>query len=613
MRLRAKFEEGLIQVEQQGGYSPEAKIILRSVAQGYERKGATWRYPYSLGAISSLKEAADFLSAELDLDDQLVKAWEAAEQETQRERSVRRLIQRYIDDPQLPLADYMTREDIEPWHHQKIAYHWAMRTNVLYLAHKPGLGKTREGADIIRGKIQAGHVRAPEQVWIEGHYSEIFPSQWVEPHWGIRGGILIICPKIVLGTWEDELARWQGIPSVLITGGRPRKIWRGGLDFWIHVCTYDSLDVIQDNEYDGIVADEAHYLANDDTKRFAKALHLRQRARWVVALSGTPVSNMLPSLWSQYYWLDGGRTLGASFESYRRQYFDGSYRNMVAKDSSAANIARQISRVTYFLTMQQAFPDKQGKIQQVMKIPMTRQQITYYNEVRRQAVADIMTGSITAEAINVKLLKLLQICQGFVIDDNKQVCTFTSAKLEALRGMLTGQGDLTDRRTIVWCQFRHDLNQVVRMLQKAGVKVLWLHGGMNNKERERVRDMWNHDAQWQVLVGMIQMGIGINLHAPNCVDANGEPARCATTIFYGYNWRVTQLEQAMDRIYRGDQVETCLYRYLISDDVDGFFDNDGNKLRPIDGQVYESLQAKLEQATEISEESMDYIRRLLAA
>lgn len=613
MELKARFQDGLIQVEQRGGYSPEAKIIMRSVAQGYQRQGATWQYPFSLGAVSSLREAAELLRADLDMDEHLEKVWETAVQETDRERAVRRLIQRYIDDPQLQPAAYMSREDIEPWHHQKIAYHWAMRSNVLYLAHKPGLGKTREGADIIRGKINAGEVSQPEQFWVESHYSEIDPSRVVEGHWAIRGGVLIVCPKIVLGTWEDELLKWQGIPSVLITGGRPRKIWRSGLDSWIHVCTYDSLDVLEDNEYDGIIADEAHYLANDDTKRFAKALHVRQKAKWVIALSGTPVSNMLPSLWSQYYWLDGGRTLGSSFEHYRRQYFEGSARNMVAKDSSAENIARQISRVTYFLTMQQAFPDKQGKIQQVMKIPMTREQIKYYNEVRNQAVADIQTGSITAELINVKLLKLLQICQGFVIDDNKEVCTFTSAKLQALRGMLTGQGDLTDRRTIVWCQFRHDLNQVVRMLQGAGIEVLWIHGSMSNKERERVRDMWNHDPRWKVLVGMIQIGIGINLHAPDCVDDNGEPARCATTIFYGFNWRVTQLEQAMDRIYRGDQVETCLYRYLISDDVDGYYDDEGNKLKPIDGQVYESLQMKLEQATLISEESMDYIRRLLAA
>lgn len=613
MELKARLEEGHIQVEQRDGYSQEAKVILRSIAQGYKRQGAVWSYPFSLGAVSSLREAAELLQADLEMDQHLEQVWKDSVGQTEHERATRRLIQRYIDDPQLPLSEYTTNDEIEPWHHQKIAYHWAMRTNVLYLAHKPGLGKTREGADIIRGKIGIGHVRQPEQVWVEGHYSEVFPSRWVEGHWAIHGGVLIICPKIVLGTWEDELKKWQEIPSVLITGGRQRKIWRGGMDSWVHVCTYDSLDVLEDNEYDGIIADEAHYLANDDTKRFAKALHLRGKAQWVLALSGTPVSNMLPSLWSQYYWLDGGRTLGASFEHYRRQYFEGTHRNMVAKDSSAANIARQISRTTYFLTMQQAFPDKQGKIQQVMKVPMTREQIRYYNEVRRQTVADILTGSITTEAINVKLLKLLQICQGFVIDDNKEVCTFTSAKLEALRGMLTGQGDLTDRRTIVWCQFRHDLHQVVRMLQGAGVNVLWLHGSMTDREREQVRDLWNHDYRYTVLVGMIQIGIGINLHAPTCVDAQGQPARCATTIFYGFNWRVTQLEQAMDRIYRGDQVETCLYRYLISDDVDGYYDDDGNKLRPIDGQVYDALMLKLEQATEISEESMDYIRRLLAA
>lgn len=70
------------------------------------------------------------------------------------------------------------------------------------------------------------------------------------------------------------------------------------------------------------------------------------------------------------------------------------------------------------------------------------------------------------------------------------------------------------------------------------------------------------------------------------------------------------MEQAMDRIYRGDQTESCLYRYLLSDDLDQA-DENGDALKTIDVRVYESLQAKLDQSVSVAEGSIDFVRSLL--
>jgi len=611
VKLSARLEDQVIVVTQDGGFGPDSKIILRSIAQGSRCiQGTTWVYPYSSGAVLGLIEAADFLGADLKLDKPLHQAKTAADNQTAQEHAVRKLIQKYIDDPSLPVSPYTTTNNPPPWRHQMLTYHWGLRVPSLYVAHKPGLGKTREGADLIRARIDLGHVRPPEQFWVDAHWSDVHPDRPIEGHWATRGGVLVVCPRVVLGTWQEELWRFQGIEAaVLYSGSRRVKFRRAGIPAHVHIINYRSLEAVEDNEYDGIIADEAHMLANEETKQFARMAHIRNKAQWAIAMSGTPVSNMLPSLWSQYYWLDGGRTLGASFEDYRRRYFHGTGRSLEAKEGAEEAISHRISRVTYFLTMQQAFPDKPRKISQIYRVPMTKEQLSYYERVRSQAEADILTGTVSTEHINIKLLKLLQICQGFIIDDDKKVQTFTSAKLKALQDMITGSGDLTDRRTIIWCRFRHDLHQVSHMLQRYHIQHMTMHG--DTKDREYLRDVWNHDHRYRVFVGMIQMGIGINLHAPNCVDDTGRPARCSTTVFYGLDWRVTQLEQAMDRIYRGDQVESCLYRYILSDDLDHSYGEDGCTT-PIDMRVYNSLQVKLEQAHMISEESMEYVRRLVA-
>lgn len=616
MKLDARHDGRELVVTQEGGYSPDSCIVLRSIAQGsYVVDGIHWHYPWGVGTVLSLYEAAELLQAELDIDRDIAEAHAAAATETHKEIAVRKLLQKYMDNRELPLADFMTTPAPPPWWHQKIAYHWAMRVNAIYLAHKPGLGKTREGCDIIRGRINAGDARWPEQVWVDEHESDVIPGNWIPGHWAIEGGVLVVAPGIVLGTWAEELWRFQQIPATVVySTQRQVKFKRSGVASYVHLITYDSLEAVEDNKYDGIIADELHFLANAETKRFARMQHLRQSAKWVVGLSGTPVSNMLPSLWSQYYWLDGGRTLGSSYESYRRRYFEGSSRKPEQKKGAAGAVAQKIARITYFLDMPTAFPDKELKVQQLYRVPMTQEQLHYYEAVRRDVIADVRTGSVTTENISVKLIKLLQICQGFVKDDEGNIHRFTSAKLHALRDMLTGNGDFTDRKTIVWCRFRQDLSEVYEMLTKRGIKCLALHGDVSRKERDHIRDLWNHDSSYRVMIGMIQIGIGVNLHAPNCVGPDGRPDRCSTTVFYGLDWRVTQLEQAMDRTYRGDQVETCLYRYLLSDDLEGTYggDTDEGRILPIDMRVYNILQEKLEQAVEISEESIEYIRSLVA-
>jgi SNF2-related domain/Intein splicing domain/Helicase conserved C-terminal domain len=473
-------------------------------------------------------------------------------------------------------------------------------------------GKTRVGADAIRGKHETNQVRPPLQFPMPERPSAIDPERKLPARWCTRGGVLVVCPRVVIGEWVDQLMRWQNIKGIPILGDAAKKRYRAGTKAWVHICAYDSLESVEGNEYDGIIGDELHYIANEESNRFQRMMALRKYATWVIGLSGTPMSNMLQSLWSQYYWLDGGRTLGPSYEAYRKKFFDKDGRKVEANETAETRIARSTSRITFFLTMQQAFPGKAQKVQTVIRVPMTKEQSAYYEMLRKKQSADIVGGKVTVVEALTKLLKLLQVTQGFVLDDNKQVQQFSSAKLVALEEMLTGKGDLSNERVIVWCNFRHDMTMITNMLSRHKIKHMQLHGDIPDKDRNALKDAWNNDFTQRVFVGMISMGIGINLHAPTCVDNTGKPARVFTTVFFGLNWRVTQLEQAMDRVYRGDQEEVCVYRYLLSDDLDESDDN-GEPLKPIDVRIYECLMEKLDQGVRFNEESVDYVRRLLGS
>lgn len=613
MKLVAKLTGALLEVVQTSDYTNETRLAFRSLSPDakWNSPKQCWEYQYAPGVLQELIAVAEKFKAELILDPLLVVERDKVAIEYRQEVETRKLIQRYMDDKNLTVGEYPTLPDPSPWRHQMIAHHWAMRVKYLYLALKPGLGKTRIGADLIRGKHEQGMVRPMQQFWSEEQASQALDHRVLPARWCIKGGVLIVCPRVVVGEWMEQLHRWQNVRAVPIVGSAERKRYRAGLRAWVHVCSYDSLESVERNEYDGIIADELHYIANEDSNRWRRMNVIGQPCLWRVGMSGTPMSNMLKSLWAQYFWLDGGRTLGPSFDCYRRRYFNTSGRHVEEKASANDQVSHAISRITMSQTMQQAFPGKASKIQQVIRVPMTAEQIHYYERLRERTEADVISGKVTMTEATTRIMKLMQVVQGFVIDDNGDVQRFSSAKLKALEDMLTGRGDLTDRRVVVWCRFRPDLDAVSSMLIRHKIYHYVLHGDLTEKVREEVKDGWNNDYRVRVLVGMIQMGIGLNLHAPTCVDYEGYLARCSTTVFFGLDHRVTQLEQAMDRVYRGDQVETCLYRYLLSDELDES-DDDGEPVKPIDVKVYEALIEKLEQAKYVSEESVEYIRRLLS-
>jgi hypothetical protein len=611
--LQAQLHQGYIGVYQSGNFTFELKQVLKSLHEDsqWDPKTQIWWYPYTPAVVQSLADVAEVLRVRLELDDKLKEVLASIRKEFDHELSIRQQMQKCLDDRNIPMADYPTLMAPPPWWHQKLAYHWGVRTRVMYMALKPGLGKSRAASDILRGKHSIGHVRKPEYIELPERYSRAIKSRVLKARWGIRGGILVACPRAVIGEWTDQLWRFQNIEAVPIVGrDAETKRRAAGTPAWVHVCSYESLEAVEDNEYDGVIADEGHWLANEESNRSQRMLVLRESAAWALVLSGTPIPNQLPSLWAQFYWLDGGRTLGPTFAYYKRKFLKEGKWIGQAEGTPEERVTNAIARITLFMDMRTAFPGKKEKIQQIIRVPLTEEQISYYENVRVRSIADVATGRVTAMEGMQRVMKLLEIVQGFVIDDNGNTQQFSSAKLKALEDMLAGQGDLVDRKVIVWASFRHDLVSIGEMLKRRNIPHMFFRGGMSDAQTAELRQKWNNDPNVLVLLGMIQIGIGVNLHAPTCVTEKGEERKCYTTVFYGLNDKVTQVEQAMDRIYRGDQTETCLYRYILSDGLDAE-DASGKPLIPVDVRMYQTLQLKLEQGLRMAEGSVEYVRMLL--
>jgi len=173
------------------------------------------------------------------------------------------------------------RDQIEPFHHQvKNLISFCRRLPVTLLADDVGLGKTISAGLIASELISRGRVRK----------------------------ILVVCPKLLLPQWKEELESKFRITTIPVIG---KELLSAKLpdDSGALVTTYNSarlyLDRIADAGFDMVVLDEAHKLRNlygveqapKVAERFRKALADRM-FKYVLMLTATPIQNRLWDVYS---------------------------------------------------------------------------------------------------------------------------------------------------------------------------------------------------------------------------------------------------------------------------------------------------------------------------
>jgi SWI/SNF-related matrix-associated actin-dependent regulator 1 of chromatin subfamily A len=115
----------------------------------------------------------------------------------------------------------------------------------------------------------------------------------------ISGPILIVCPNNLKINWAREVAKVLGVEACIAEGRNAPKRMRIPD---VLIINYEILEnwvaVIKRNDPSLIVFDECHYLKNIEAKRTIAAHNIGKRAKHVIGLSGTPLTNRPAELWS---------------------------------------------------------------------------------------------------------------------------------------------------------------------------------------------------------------------------------------------------------------------------------------------------------------------------
>jgi len=474
----------------------------------------------------------------------------------------------FIEHPTLPLLPY-----------QKVALLACLNQESYALFMEQGTGKT----PIVINRICLEGAR--KRVKKEGMYRA-----------------LIICPQQVRSNWEREFERFATVPGKIsiLHGGKINRI-RSLIEGITSEddCVWSACIISQDSventweafekmKWDLVVIDESHRIKNPQTDRFKTLLKIdSMRSKAKMILTGTPIANTIFDLWSQLEWLGNGLSGFSTYSNFRS--FHGIWndsikeigiRKLVAFKNTPL-IQERLARLSFLINKKDANLNLPDKVYDLYEVIMTAKQSEIYRKLATKLVVEIEEDIATAEAegrtvtvdhILTRLLRLAQICSGFVKTDSSgnfsdegeyenvggkivQIAN-PNPKIEALISII--KEDIENdpnSKILVWATFIEDLRIISEALTNAGIKHVGYHNVISKDYRVKdsaiAAEVINKDRDCKVLVANpASGGIGLNFLGYDVDKPNDYETYVNHEIYFSCNWSAVNRIQSEDRAHR---------------------------------------------------------------
>ena len=345
---------------------------------------------------------------------------------------------------------------------------------------------------------------------------------------------LVICPASVKGSWSRDMEK---LPQ------RKRE--------WCKNITVVSYDLVWRRpeylrDWGCVVLDESHCIAHRSSKR-SKFIHkLKKMCRYRYILTGTPMHNgHYEDYWSQMDFLKEGY-LGTYNEfcahyTVQRQ-LPGTYVKIIVKYRNVEELLGKIGNMAYYI-------DKKSCLDLPEKLPPTvidceLQEKTKYKQALKSFIEEYDMNIGNPMSI---IVKLRQLCSGFLIDDYGELHELKCQKIAMLDELL----DSLSGKVVIFAEFTYSLSQIHKLLDKKKMNYLTLDGRQSDKS---IWKKFQSDEDVRVIVCQYRSAnAGIDLFA------------ASDMIFYEPTQSSTVVDQSMSRIHRNGQTRNCSYYWLLTD------------------------------------------------
>lgn len=409
--------------------------------------------------------------------------------------------------------------------------------------------------------------------------------------------VLVIAPKKVAeSTWTKEKDKWDHTKMLRVSkilGSEKKRIKALYTQADLYVINRDNVawlvDYLRNSWFfDMIIIDESSSFKSHTAKRFKALAAIAPRINRIVELTGTPSPNGLMDLWAQIYLLDEGQRLGKRFGGFRERYFNpgarsssGKVYNYSPKRGSEESILTSISDICVSMKSDDylSLPDI---IEHDIPVVLSPKAEKAYRDMEREMMLSLPEDDISVTSAAALSNKLLQIGNGALYDEDREVHEIHNCKIEAFMELIEG---LSGKSALVFYNYQHDRDRIKKALSKTELVVREL-------KTTQDEDDWNAGKIDILLTHPASSAYGLNL------QEGGNHV-----IWFGLTWNYELYSQANKRLHRQGQKEKVIVHHLV---CEGTRDEDVmNALKRKDDVqkfVMDSLKARIKKIKEEKED-----------
>ena len=343
---------------------------------------------------------------------------------------------------------------------------------------------------------------------------------------------VIVCPPFLTENWLNEISKHttlKGSPHFLKYSPDPD----------IFVVPYTQLDKSEDifRNTRFIVADESQYLKNLDAKRTQKfhSMFYKYPPKYFMALSGTPLKNRIPEIYSLLLLWDKFGVKPAITEKYKSFYtFCCRFTNVVqGRFGMVYGGMKNVEELRAYIRPNSI--NHKASVLDLPELSETNVVVSYKENVELERAFNEFTGAKFSAEITVKVQSAT----------SKAAFTgnYVSEAIDA------GEGPV-----VVFSDHRKPIS--ILELELSKYRTRSITGETPMPKRQEFVDMLNNSQLDVLLCTYGAASTGINLTASNLMVLNDSP------------WTVSELEQAKKRSHRLGQTRPCRIVHVIGSSVD---------------------------------------------
>lgn len=380
---------------------------------------------------------------------------------------------------------------------------------------------------------------------------------------------LVIAPlRVARSTWPAEVKKWDHLSdldiSVIVGDLKTRKA-AVSASAMIYVINRENVkwlvEYYEKNglrwDFDCIVIDELSSFKNYQSQRFRWLRKVRPFVRRWIGLTGTPTSNGLMDLWAEIGILDGGERLGRFIGRFRESYFKPGSMNpstgvvfsYVLRPGAEEQIYERISDIT--ISMKAADHLKMPECLYVNhEVEMSKAERKLYDQLKADLIIPLEDGDIDAANAASLSNKLLQMANGAVYDENREVRRIHAHKLEMLEDLIEAANG---QPVLIATWFKHDRSRIIEHLKSIGYRY-----GADLRDIRTDEDiaLWNQGRLPVALIHPASAGHGLNIQSGGHI-----------LIWFGLTWSLELYQQTNARLWRQGQQETVTIHHIITKDT----------------------------------------------